>query len=162
MTLGRQLRSGIFTAFQSTLPQGEWHSSTRSNFEIQPYFNPHSRKGSDGYPIRGGISLRYFNPHSRKGSDDFETRRGNYCIVISIHTPARGVTIDGKYIFALANISIHTPARGVTNTNADTNKVNRISIHTPARGVTIMMLFLNQQICYFNPHSRKGSDYTLP
>ena len=56
-------------------------------------FNPHSRKGSD-YGGRHSCPLAvYFNPHSRKGSDlalkTFET----FGMVISIHTPAKGVTI---------------------------------------------------------------------
>ena len=56
---------------------------------------------------------------------------------ISIHTPARGVTMiymqnNGQVAF----ISIHTPARGVTRINTYINDINSISIHTPARGVT--------------------------
>ena len=34
--------------------------------------------------------------------------------VISIHTPARGVTKEGGYSKMAYSISIHTPARGVT------------------------------------------------
>ena len=33
---------------------------------------------------------------------------------ISIHTPAKGVTDEGKKFSQLAKISIHTPAKGVT------------------------------------------------
>ena len=55
---------------------------------------------------------------------------------ISIHTPARGVTLNAKSLTQYHVISIHTPARGVTS---ETNKFPGqiiISIHTPARGVT--------------------------
>ena len=54
-----------------------------------------------------------FNPHSREGSD--------HCIAyaafdweISIHTPAKGVTINAMQTKLLELISIHTPAKGVT------------------------------------------------
>ena len=64
-------------------------------------FNPHSRKGSDNQAKADQEFYTYFNPHSRKGSDDYPSC---FCqpIVISIHTPARGVTkckcgIDTKH-----------------------------------------------------------------
>ncbi len=57
---------------------------------------------------------------------------------ISIHTPARGVTMaKPTSTMAGAMISIHTPARGVTNLPLSDNLTIQISIHTPARGVTL-------------------------
>ena len=78
-----------------------------------PYFNPHSRKGSD--PVQGFSNSRSkdFNPHSRKGSDDV-LPRPMVPIAISIHTPARGVTSRPDEGPLHYYISIHTPARGVT------------------------------------------------
>ena len=35
-------------------------------------------------------------------------------MLISIHTPAKGVTVAKKIIEARLQISIHTPAKGVT------------------------------------------------
>ena len=59
------------------------------------------------------LLLCYFNPHSRKGSDEVnEVYNKEY--IISIHTPARGVTTCSNYAFDEEYISIHTPARGVT------------------------------------------------
>ena len=77
---------------------------------------------------------------------------------ISIHTPARGVTVtpcnplDREMDFnphsrkgsdlhsnlsnGIIKISIHTPARGVTISAKTGTKKQLISIHTPARGVT--------------------------
>ena len=77
------------------------------------YFNPHSRKGSDWQSQRMNQLRPYFNPHSRKGSDHDSTKRCTP-FLISIHTPARGVTspVFGRVI--PERISIHTPARGVT------------------------------------------------
>ena len=54
-------------------------------------FNPHSRKGSDKRNHMPVEKERNFNPHSRKGSDIVLPCFG-ILPVISIHTPARGVT----------------------------------------------------------------------
>ena len=56
--------------------------------------------------------------------------------IISIHTPARGVTTMLLEDHILETISIHTPARGVTILENVTSGEIKISIHTPARGVT--------------------------
>ncbi len=104
----------------------------------------------------------------------------NSIYVISIHTPARGVTHSvhsirlPKIYFnphsrkgsdkvtisytGLDGISIHTPARGVTLYNLPSYYSECISIHTPARGVTNARQKPVHFIVYFNPHSRKGSD----
>ena len=55
-----------------------------------------------------------FNPHSRTGSDCIVLYGGYFRKAISIHTPARGVTLVTYIDAELAFISIHTPARGVT------------------------------------------------
>ena len=83
----------------------------------------------------------------------------NSIYVISIHTPARGVTTTVTFKKKSSDISIHTPARGVTVVNVYIVIHLKISIHTPARGVTSSLYdyFLFHQ--HFNPHSRKGSDH---
>ena len=55
--------------FQSTLPQGEWRESLGA---MQRY-------------------CKYFNPHSHKGSDESQ-KLSIKNLMISIHTPPRGVT----------------------------------------------------------------------
>ena len=104
----------------------------------------------------------YFNPHSRKGSD-FSKILWRAWHDISIHTPARGVTLPTIQIYFHCSISIHTPARGVTSTGFITGLTRqnfnphsrkgsdlqalrifpckKISIHTPARGVTSSFIF---------------------
>ena len=59
-------------------------------------------------------------------------------LIISTHTPARGVTLHLKAPSALTRISTHTPARGVTIVNICFNGNKAISTHTPARGVTFV------------------------
>ena len=56
------------------------------------------------------------------------------------------------------SISIHTPARGVTISALEDADHYDISIHTPARGVTSSKSIFTSSKTYFNPHSRKGSD----
>ena len=55
---------------------------------------------------------------------------------ISIHTPAKGVTIKAQLSANKIQISIHTPAKGVTITSTTITSDVQISIHTPAKGVT--------------------------
>ena len=62
--------------------------------------------------------------------DDLEEK------LISIHTPARGVTNQPYDLRIQLIISIHTPARGVTQKLERLQTTHEISIHTPARGVT--------------------------
>ncbi len=121
------------------------------------YFNPHSRKGSDGAVSKGSYGLCYFNPHSRKGSDMMGKSR-EAIEKISIHTPARGVTKSACLLHSALHISIHTPARGVTLCLDRRLPCLGISIHTPARGVTIAQNIWSSAWEDFNPHSRKGSD----
>ncbi len=79
---------------------------------------------------------------------------------ISIHTPARGVTVGTGRTVQRAEwqISIHTPARGVTYIPVDRLGDQKISIHTPARGVTKEKAEAAAESENFNPHSREGSD----
>ncbi len=70
--------------------------------------------------------------------------------LISIHTPAKGVTVVSLLTWSSLQISIHTPEKGVTAVSwwyphsregSDGSKwviyyISVISIHTPAKGVT--------------------------
>ena len=80
-------------------------------------------------------------------------------MLISIHTPAKGVTkmavgnsltarfqstlprrewrLLSIFLSSYLPISIHTPAKGVTEPSKDTETKTEISIHTPAKGVTL-------------------------
>ena len=57
--------------------------------------------------------------------------------MISIHTPAKGVTKIIQVLISLIEISIHTPAKGVTLLGLEPGSLVKISIHTPAKGVTV-------------------------
>ena len=110
------VNGGFVTIFQSTLPRREWR-----RYEI------YTKKS------------RNFNPHSREGSDQMargHNRKKNW---ISIHTPAKGVTLRGSLYQQNWNISIHTPAKGVTLPCPLKCCAKTISIHTPAKGVTSLL-----------------------
>ncbi len=78
-------------------------------------FNPHTREGCDTSPGFLTCTSINFNPHTREGCDRrIDADRADRD-AISIHTPARGVTIKKEETLQRhREISIHTPARGVT------------------------------------------------
>ena len=104
----------LITQFQSTLPQGEWQ-----DLRFRPWL------------------ADYFNPHSRKGSDEEYNPLHNYDRHISIHTPARGVTIK-----------MHTA-----------NGYIRFQSTLPQGEWLDSPRQVNGALFHFNPHSRKGSDF---
>ena len=99
-------------------------------------FNPHSREGSDTMKILlDKIMLKDFNPHSREGSDRIATRSPHNNL-ISIHTPAKGVTWNTSAIdFTLVHFNPHS-REGSDRLTKIQRIPHRISIHTPAKGVT--------------------------
>ena len=101
------------------------------------YFNPRSREGSDKFwHLSLDLTDRTFQSTLPRG----ERRRTEACSRsasdISIHAPARGATIDPKYIDDFMGISIHAPARGATRSKIQIVQEIAISIHAPARGAT--------------------------
>ncbi len=110
-------------SFQSTLPRREWQSTNRIA-ERMEYFNPHSREGSD-------VGWWDCQDWSR----------------ISIHTPAKGVTLLRS-----------RNAIDVLHFNPHSREGSDISIHTPAKGVTLLRSRNAIDVLHFNPHSREGSD----
>ena len=59
-------------------------------------------------------SVFCFIPHTHEGCD-FTIRVYHKVLVVSIHTPTKGVTTEG-FLFGIAQkVSIHTPTKGVTN-----------------------------------------------
>ena len=101
-----------------------------------PNFNPHSRKGSDVISDSSSIITFDFNPHSRKGSDVSYSRKNYFCNHFNPHS-RKGSDRQLRQTWPPCMISIHTPARGVTYGLVRRGfLVMLISIHTPARGVT--------------------------
>ena len=70
--------------------------------------------GSDGCADFTNKQNDSFNPHSRMGSDVSDFYGYMEARVVSIHTPAWGVTAEYQYMIVGSMVSIHTPAWGVT------------------------------------------------
>ena len=99
--------------FQSTLPRREWRLficiySSQSRFQS----TLPRREWLSPYTLTVLTNL-YFNPHSREGSD-VKKEPDKKAKLISIHTPAKGVTTRDYIDTERLTISIHTPAKGVT------------------------------------------------
>ena len=58
-------------------------------------FNPRPREGSDRSTQHKPFDRLYFNPRPREGSDRFAEPVGKL-LLISIHAPARGATMQGR------------------------------------------------------------------
>ena len=122
------------------------------------YFNPHSRKGSDRRRRSPEPETRHFNPHSRKGSDFVALGHDQPVGVISIHTPARGVTPGlpalrrpDRYFNPHSRKGSDWGCRSRFRDPADFNPHSRKGSDPPP-------LPPCGSSPYFNPHSRKGSD----
>ena len=94
-----------------------------------------------------------FNPHSREGSDAMANGYKENLTIISIHTPAKGVTIAVHKQLLDTLISIHTPAKGVTNNLPLSIFLFFISIHTPAKGVTVVCTNLDKYYYCISIHT---------
>ncbi len=101
---------------------------------VRPYFNPHSREGSDDDPDPFDVQgQQHFNPHSREGSDVGVGVQADLPSGISIHTPAKGVTSKAVSTKSVLWISIHTPAKGVTWTYLYYGSITRFQSTLPRR-----------------------------
>ena len=54
-----------------------------------------------------------FNPHTHEGCDT-EADKESKSVIVSIHTPTKGVTKGGRGYAPRYAVSIHTPTKGVT------------------------------------------------
>ena len=136
---GQDGYAGSFGKFQSTLPQGKWHT-VRTLWQKLIYFNPHFRKGSDILIPEWFPHFLQFQSTLPQGKWHLPSVLSDQTVIISIHTSAREVTLS----FALGTGAFV------------------ISIHTSAREVTWSDDFAIAIIFYFNPHFRKGSDCNIP
>ena len=79
-------------------------------------------------------------------------------LMVSIHAPARGATIDPCLGVGQFGVSIHAPARGATGILVVGGLGNRVSIHAPARGATQKCCRVSRINKSFNPRTREGCD----
>ena len=123
-------------------------------------FNSHAREGRDHlmqmtreqsqlfqltrpwrawqYRNWGGDWLMDFNSHAREGRDGLHIWV-MLLLLISTHTPVKGVTLFAAILSLFSLISTHTPVKGVTRGEIYSVLIPLpISTHTPVKGVTIL------------------------
>ena len=100
------------------------------------YFNPRSREGSDLRSQYATILRLQFQSTLPRGERLLQDSVKQRTILISIHAPARGATLEMLVPKVKAKISIHAPARGATEADHGLMQQLSISIHAPARGAT--------------------------
>ena len=101
---------------------------------------------------------RNFNSHAREGRDRLKGGYKSVCIMISTHTPVKGVTDNWGNCRMGLEISTHTPVKGVTKNSDNLIKRMVISTHTPVKGVTYKCSILTKCVSNFNSHAREGRD----
>lgn len=85
------------------------------------------------------VLFLYFNTCASEGCD-FITLSICKFLVVSIHTPTRGVTHLPIKHGRAHSVSIHTPTRGVTYEIISGTRTLIVSIHTPTRSVTLCLI----------------------
>ena len=82
--------------------------------------------------------------------------------MISIHAPARGATCNRDWTGGSTKISIHAPARGATFRTIRCFFENGLFQSTLPQGERLAPPGAGPTDCtYFNPRSRKGSDFAI-
>ena len=59
-------------------------------------------------------SVFCFNPHTHEGCDKYAIEHFDE-LMVSIHTPTKGVTQSWWAVYQYIIVSIHTPTKGVTD-----------------------------------------------
>ena len=165
--------------FQSTLPQGERRCTHIRKLQHIPYFNPRSRKGSDGnfsgivthvIPFQstlpqGERPRSLLLPPSRSLFQSTLPQGERHLCVMSIEAKSKFQSTlpqgERPILNAFKLFPRHFNPRSRKGSDICSLHNNRgylISIHAPARGATLTTLQILTHINHFNPRSRKGSD----
>ena len=106
------------------------------------------------------MDQKNFNPRSRKGSD-FEYLEIRDITDISIHAPAKGATVTRAYLVERILLFQSTlPQRERLTPPQKSNTHCRFQSTLPQRERPELRIKV-LSVYYFNPRSRKGSDYCL-
>ena len=101
-----------------------------------------------------------FNPHSRKGSDEIEGYNPPI-FGVSIHTPARGVTLRQRmHSCVTARFNPHSRKGSDNETFTHLGASAGFNPHS-RKGSDHIKQWCVSIPGSFNPHSRKGSDFVL-
>ena len=143
-------------AFQSTLPQGEWRRLSE-NSECYFLFQSTLPQGEWQDQIYIKYNLPWFQSTLPQGEwlKEHCSYTGN--MLISIHTPTRGVTyLDG--VATGIGIFQSTLPQGEWRYNKRFQKSSWNFNPHSHKGSDLICSFLWMYILHFNPHSHKGSD----
>ena len=147
----------FYAIFQSTLPQGERLALIYFPPGVN-YFNPRSRKGSDGSQSNSAAVAANFNPRSRKGSDlkthpPFDMR-------VYFNPRSRKGSDSVPQYQPLFFIYFNPRSRkGSDFNNSGIFLITSIFQSTLPQGERLVTLFIELlALADFNPRSRKGSD----
>ena len=152
------LRKWGVDTFQSTLPRREWRQEYHS-LPGKLQFQSTLPRREWQYQLYLYEILNEFQSTlpRREWLPDFAIT--GYFPDISIHTPAKGVTLLSRRLKTWrVNFNPHS-REGSDRPVVDFFAPYSISIHTPAKGVTGILRTLIQRHPNFNPHSREGSDW---
>ena len=79
-------------------------------------------------------------------------------MIISTHSPARGLTSLTNMIPRTPIYFNSQPRKGADRAGALLNSITVISTHSPARGLTTRTTSATGHTCHFNSQPRKGAD----
>ena len=120
-------------------------------------FNPHTHEGCDWASKQEPCQIICFNPHTHEGCDSFL----GFCtriLLVSIHTPTKGVTPLYRLVEHDSLVSIHTPTKGVTFIARNSYQIYQsFNPHTHEGCDNVFNLLLQCFTC-FNPHTHEGCD----
>ena len=122
----------IVLRFQSTHPRRVWQSGQRREDSSFTFQSTHPRR-----------------VWQHKGYE-YQWR-----MLVSIHTPTKGVTNSHKDKLSVKRVSIHTPTKGVTSSPRTCHLGLRVSIHTPTKGVTHLSRLIIAYVLFQSTHPRR-------
>ena len=103
-------------------------------------------------------SVFCFIPHTHEGCD-FTIRVYHKVLVVSIHTPTKGVTRDVSDLYIPLKVSIHTPTKGVTKRYKIVLDIFTFQSTHPRRVWPTRRWSRFTTSRSFNPHTHEGCDY---
>ena len=95
-----------------------------------------------------------FNPHTHEGCDIRVAYEGRI-IVVSIHTPTKGVTSYWYRLLRCFVVSIHTPTKGVTCTSCLNSMPNKFQSTHPRRVWLNARMFTRTMPMFQSTHPRR-------
>ena len=150
-------------ANSTTSSSRSFNPHTHEGCDIQYYFVPfqslwfqstHPRRVWQISAFRSATALQFQSTHPRRvWLGLFKILDAS--VIVSIHTPTKGVTKTFFYLCTMKKVSIHTPTKGVTPTSVKPCRPTTVSIHTPTKGVTRPINWIIVSCKFQSTHPRR-------